>query len=243
MIATRVIGHRGAAGLAPENTLAGIQAASRLGLRWVELDIRLLGDGTPVVCHDATVDRCSDGRGPLSAYNRQSIQQLDAGSWFGNQFMGERIPLLAEALLLIRELGLGVNLELKSNSSFAVERLIDAVLDELAATALPAERVLISSFQLSVMRAARVQARRLLMGCLWSRLPGNWQRRAAAVEAVSVHCDWRYLSEQSAHSVKAAGYDLYCYTVNDPQAFKPRWGWGIDGIFTDRPQDFLHIIR
>lgn len=239
MIAARVIGHRGAAGLAPENTLAAIRAAADVGTLWVEIDVRLLGDGTAVVHHDATVDRCSDGAGALSGYDRVSIGRLDAGRWYGEAFAGERIPLLTDALLLIRGLDLGVNLELKAASDVPAARLVDAVHRALSAVAMPTDRVLVSSFEPSVLEATRARAPRLLVGCLWSRLPRDWRQQTTGVGAVSVHCDWRYLSERAANAVKASGLELYCYTVNVPRAFSPCWKWGVDGVFTDRPDGFL----
>ncbi|MCO6440834.1 MAG: glycerophosphoryl diester phosphodiesterase [Nitrococcus mobilis] len=219
--------------------MAAIRAAANAGVRWVEIDARLLGDGTAVIHHDETVERCTDGTGPLSRYDRMSIRRLDAGRWYGDEFAGERIPLLTEALILIRDLGLGVNLELKAASRSTARRLGAVVAGELTAATMPWERVLVSSFEPTVLEASRKQAPSLLIGCLWSRLPRDWQQQAVALGAVSIHCNWRYLTEQTAHAVKAAGFDLYCYTVNDSKAFLPYWQWGVDGIFTDRPQDFL----
>ncbi|EAR20314.1 glycerophosphoryl diester phosphodiesterase [Nitrococcus mobilis] len=239
MIAARIIGHRGASSLAPENTLAAIRAGANAGVLWVEIDVRLLGDGTAVVHHDKTVDRCTDGTGLLSHYDRMSIRRLDAGRWFGDEFAGERIPLLPEALALIRDLGLGVNLELKATSRSAARRLGAVVVGELTTAVLPWEGVLVSSFEPAALEASRKQARSLLIGCIWSRLPRDWRQQAATLGAVSIHCNWRYLTERTAHAVKAAGFELYCYTVNNSSAFLPYWEWGVDGIFTDRPQDFL----
>lgn len=239
MIAARVIGHRGAAGLAPENTLAAIRAAAEVGTLWVEIDVRLLGDGTPVVHHDATVDRCSDGSGALSSYDGVSIRRLDAGAWYGEAFAGERIPLLTDALLLIRDLGLGVNLELKAESDAPAGRLVEAVHRALDAVGMPMERVLVSSFEPSVLEATRARVPQLHVGCLWSQLPWDWRQRTTALGAVSVHCDWRYLTERAASAVKSGGLELYCYTVNAPRAFSSRWKWGVDGVFTDRPDGFL----
>src|SRR5580704_12278143 len=87
-----VIGHRGAAAQAPENTLAGFRAARALGCAWVEFDVRLTVDGVPVVCHDDKLDRTSNGRGRISKLPLAAIRMLDAGSWFGPAFAGERIP-------------------------------------------------------------------------------------------------------------------------------------------------------
>ncbi|HET8700308.1 MAG TPA: glycerophosphodiester phosphodiesterase family protein, partial [Nitrococcus sp.] len=189
--------------------------------------------------HDETVERCTDGSGPLSGYDRASLRRLDAGRWFAEAFTGERVPLLGEALALVRDLGLGVNLELKPAGRSTTRQLVNAVRSELMAAAIPRERLLVSSFDEAALQASRACDRELLIGCLWSRLPPNWHALAGALGAVSIHCNWRHLTKRAAHLVKAAGLDLYCYTVNDPRAFLPCWEWGVDGIFTDRPQDFL----
>src|ERR1700761_1456962 len=86
----KVIGHRGAAAHAPENTLAGFRAAKTLGCTWVEFDVRLTADGQPVICHDDALDRTSDGHGRISRQNLGMLSAVDMGSWFGPAFCGER---------------------------------------------------------------------------------------------------------------------------------------------------------
>ena len=93
-----VIGHRGFAGRAPENTLASIEAALRAGARAVEFDVHVASCGTPVVIHDDTLDRTTDGEGPVVRQTVEQLRTLDAGSWFDPAFAGEKIPTLTEAL-------------------------------------------------------------------------------------------------------------------------------------------------
>src|SRR5512142_2967244 len=109
-----VIGHRGAAAHAPENTLAGFRRAKALGCTWVEFDVRLTADGVPVLCHDPRLDRTTDRSGRVAAQTLAAIQTSDAGGWFAPVFAGERMPSLEEALLLCAELGLGANIEIKA---------------------------------------------------------------------------------------------------------------------------------
>src|SRR5277367_3846394 len=92
-----VIGHRGAAAYAPENTLAGFRAAQALGCTWVEFDVRLSADDALVVCHDDKLERTTGGRGRISMMRLAAIRRHDAGSRFGAGFAGERIPTLEEA--------------------------------------------------------------------------------------------------------------------------------------------------
>src|SRR5947199_1375723 len=101
-----VIGHRGAAAYAPENTLAGLRRARALGCEWVEFDVRLTGDGALVLCHDARLDRTTDGSGLISAMTLAAIRDRDAGVRFGAEFAGERVPTLGEALDLAADIGL-----------------------------------------------------------------------------------------------------------------------------------------
>ena len=114
-----VIGHRGAAARAPENTLAGLRKAKALGADWVEFDVMLSGDGVPVLIHDETLQRTTDGRGGSRATRRPRSRVLDAGAWFGPAFTGERIPTLTEAVSLLLELGLNANVEIKPSTGEA----------------------------------------------------------------------------------------------------------------------------
>ncbi len=111
--AVDVIAHRGASAYAPENTRAAFELAIDMGADWFELDCHLSGDGEIVVIHDPTVDRTTDGSGAVAGMTLGELQALDAGSWFGDEFEGERIPTLGEALDLARG-RIGVYVELKS---------------------------------------------------------------------------------------------------------------------------------
>lgn len=108
-----LIGHRGAAGEAPENTLAAIERAFKAGANGVELDVQRSRDGSLLLFHDETLERTTDGMGPFEAHDFQALRRLDAGEWFGGAFRGERMPTLAEALDLGRNRGRMI-LELKS---------------------------------------------------------------------------------------------------------------------------------
>ena len=87
-----VIGHRGAAARAPENTLAGLRKAKELGADWVEFDVMLSGDGVPLLIHDETLQRTTTGRGRVARHTADEIRSLDAGRWFGPEFAGGAHP-------------------------------------------------------------------------------------------------------------------------------------------------------
>ena len=109
----RIVAHRGGGLLAPENTLAGIRLARNLGFDGVEFDVKLTADGVPVLMHDDTLERTTDGSGAVADTSYQQITELDAGGWFGNEFSGEPVPSFAAASALCRQAGVWANIEIK----------------------------------------------------------------------------------------------------------------------------------
>lgn len=127
----RVIGHRGAAAHAPENTLESIRCAAAFGVAMVEIDVQLSKDEVPVIIHDDTLERTTTGRGPVIDFTWRELQALDAGTPFGRPFAGERIPDLPAVLALCRELKLGLNVEIIRSgtvvqSAFRLKRSINS---------------------------------------------------------------------------------------------------------------------
>ncbi len=235
----RLMAHRGLSARAPENTLAAVRAAHEVGCYWVELDVQLLGDGTPVIWHDATVNRCSDGRGTLADLDYPRARQLDAGSWFSDHFRGEPMATLREMLELINRHEMGLNLELKLNRGRSVAALTDVVVPTLL-DALPAERLILSSFNDDALARAReiAPASQLALGVLFEGLNSDWRSRCEAIEAYSVHADWKRLNRRQAAAVAEAGHHLICYTANDPTAFAHQWSWGVECVISDDPGSF-----
>src|SRR5436190_15911165 len=127
-----VIAHRGASAYAPENILVTFKEAKRLGAKWIEFDVMLAGSGEVVVIHDVTVDRTTDGKGPVSDYLYSDLKKLDAGSWFSPAFAGAEIPTLEQVIALSEEYDLCANIEIKcvpgdeEKTAKAVLALLDA---------------------------------------------------------------------------------------------------------------------
>lgn len=238
--AMRIIGHRGAAAVAPENTLASFRAAAALGVRWVEMDVSRLGDGTAVIFHDEELDRCTNGHGLLCNTDLNTLRTLDAGGRFSAAFAGERVPTLPEALTELQRLGLGLNLEIKHEGP-GLEQLVAVVLDTLATQWRDDDQLLISSFNHQALRLCRSMAPHLRRGQLYASIPENWRQELSDIAAYSLHCDYLALDASLTHAIKQAGYHLFCYTVNDPAAAVQHWAWGVDGIFTDDPGRFIGL--
>jgi len=238
----KVIGHRGCAQRAPENTLAGFRKARALGCRAVELDARLSLEGVPVVFHDQTLERTTDGTGPVGSTPLAALRARDAGSHFDPSYRGEPIPTLEEALSLLRELGLGCNLELKADEGR------ETALAEAAARALehlwpPALPILVTSFSSVAIEAFARAAPAVPRGLLVSALNADWRLRAVRLGAAALVADHKSLDAAIARAVKEAGLPLLAYTVNHAVRAADLFAWGVDGIISDVPDAILASLR
>ncbi len=232
----RIVAHRGASAVAPENTLAALRAARAAGADWVEVDVSLLGDGTPVLCHDPTLDRCSDRTGPLADLRAADLAGIDAGGWFDPRFAGEPLPRLDAALAEIAALGLAVNLEMKPHGRDP-ERDADALARALAAG--PQLTVLVSSFDHTALAALRRRRPETRLAALWWTPPEDWPDRLAALGADALHMDHRRLAPDHLRAARAAGVDLRVYTCNEPERLAWARTEGLAGVVTDDPARYL----
>jgi glycerophosphoryl diester phosphodiesterase len=232
-----VLAHRGARAAAPENTLAAFAAAAELGADGVELDVTRCASGEIVVLHDDTVDRTSNGSGPVAALPFYALRELDAGAWFEARFAGQRIPLLSEALDLAGDTGLRVNIEIKGRSWRG-----DGIEEEIAAMVRQrhqAGRVIISSFNPPALMRMRRAAPALPVALLYAadmplHLARGWARYAVRLGAMHPHygmVDAAYVSW--AHG---RGYRVNPWTVNEPADIERLIGLGVDGIIGDYPE-------
>jgi glycerophosphoryl diester phosphodiesterase len=233
-----VIGHRGAAGCAPENTLAGLRKASELKCRWVEFDVRLTADGQLILLHDERLERTTNGRGKAALLSLATVQRYDAGRRFGAAFRGERVPTLAEAVALLSELGIGANVELKAVRDREAETgtMATALLCGLWPPQLPA--LLISSFSQRALAAAQACAPWIARGMLFRAVPRNWRVLAERFGCAAIHADHRGLHPGLVAEIRESGYPLLAYTVNDPGRANTLFGWGVTSVFSDFP----HIL-
>lgn len=231
----RVLAHRCGGVLAPENTLAGLDAAVRLGCRGVEFDVMLAADCVPVLIHDETLERTTNGRGRVADTPWDVLRRLDAGGWFGERFAGEPLPSLQDAAARCIELGLAVNLEIKPAAGFEAETGQVAARVATACWRNAALPPLLSSFSESALLAAAVEAPRLPRGLLVEQVPEDWRARCQRVGAISLHVNHAFLDAGIVVDVRSAGLWLACYTVNDPARAAELFAWGVDSVITDHP--------
>ena len=232
----RIMGHRGAADSAPENTLASIRKAAELGATWVEFDVMLTGDGVPVLFHDDSLKRITGRDALMVETPYATLRELDAGGFFGPEFAGEPIPSLESALALIVELGLHPNIEIKPTLGRDVETA--KALVEVTAKCWPDDRPapLISSFSRMGLAVARVLRPDWPLGLVSHRVPKDWQAALQALGCLSLHVNRRYLNRAALARLQAAGYQVACFTVKRERHARELLAWGVDCLITPVPE-------
>ena len=230
-----VIGHRGAASRAPENTLAGLRAAAALAVRMVEFDAKLSADGVPVLMHDDTLDRTTDGVGAVRDMPWSVLSTLDAGRWFGPAFAGEPVPTLTRALETCLDLGLAVNVEIKPCPGRDADTALAVV--ETVRRVWPEDRPapLISSFSQAALSVARQAAPWAPRGLLMVSPAPDWSEPIRRLDPATVHLDRRAVAAEVVADLSARGLPILAYTVNEADTAAKLFGMGVAGVFSDVP--------
>lgn len=229
-----VIGHRGASGSAPENTMAAFAGAWSAPTRWIETDVQPSRDHVPVLIHDSRVDRTTDGTGAVRDLTFAALQRLNAGNGRGDEFADARIPALAELLAEwpADELLL---LEIKGRHTRAdLQRVLDVV---DAADA--AERVLLQSFGVGVLRTLRTMRPNEPLGLLAERIHADPVALCRELGAVTYNPGIAELRGAPAlvDTLHRADIAIIVWTANTVDDWAFLTGLGVDGIFTDRPAE------
>lgn len=231
----QIIGHRGACAYAPENTLESIHTAADMDVEWVELDVKLTKDQVPVIFHDEFLDRTTNGTGLIAETTYEDLKQLEAGSWFSDSFSGIKIPTLEEAIDVLLDRDLGLNLEIKPCPGRETETA-EVALDLLSHYWDDHERLLISSFSRDSMEAAHDLVtdwhRGVLLPDDW---PDDWAEFAAHIEASTFHVNGNHCTEEEVRTLLELGKPVLAYTINDPTQARLLQSWGVNTVFSDAP--------
>jgi glycerophosphoryl diester phosphodiesterase len=234
------IAHRGASGRAPENTRAAFAAALDLGAEAIELDVQLSADGELVVIHDETLDRTTDGAGPVGDRSAAELAALDAGVWFAPEFAGERIPRLADVLAQVRD-RVTLNVEIKSARDLGV---IEPKLAALVAAEHAAEWVVFSSFHSEGVRNMRAAAPWARLGVLCDEDPRTRGLALAnEVNAEMLIPGRRWLDARIVEEAHVRGLDVWVWTVNEPGEMRRLIALGVDALFSDYPERFAGLAQ
>jgi glycerophosphoryl diester phosphodiesterase len=230
-----IMGHRGAAGAAPENTLVGLRTAAEQGVLWVEFDVKLSSDGVPVLFHDDNLKRTTGCDAMIADTPLAKLRTFEAGAWLAPKFAGEPIPTLEEALVFLLETGLSPDIEIKPSEGKA--EVTGRAVAEIMTKFWPLDRLptLFSSFNAESLAAARRVAPQVPRGFQMRWPAKNWRSIAQTLGCSTIHVKERWLSERKVNEIKSAGYGLAAFTVNDHKRAKRLIARGVDCIITDTP--------
>lgn len=235
-----IIAHRGASAYAPENTIASFVKALEMKSDGIEIDVHMSKDKALVVCHDEKVDRTTDGEGFIKDFTLTELKKLDAGSWFGKEFKGQRIPELSEVLELIKDTNILLNIELK-NAPITYAGIEKKTIDMIIEYGME-DRVIISSFNhYSLIEVKRINPR-IKTGILYM---------AGLVEP------WIYAKRLNADALHPLFYNLFApdlvkgcfnngimlnpFTVDDERHIEALVNLKVNGIITNYPDRAVRI--
>lgn len=262
------IAHRGARSLAPENTLLAAEKGLALGADLWELDVAVTQDGELVVLHDDTLERTSNAvtvfPGRISyavwTFTLAELRQVDFGSWFVEKdpfgqikagavsaaeqasFTGAPIPTLREALEFTRNHQWRVNIEIKDatntpGDAFVVEKVVELVKETGMV-----DRVIISSFNHEYIKRVKIAEPDLVTAALVDRAVPDAVALLEETGAQAYNPGLKYVDEKTVRAVRAAGYDVLVWTVNEEDDMRRLIEWGVSGIFTDFPQRLNKVL-
>jgi glycerophosphoryl diester phosphodiesterase len=234
-----VLAHRGYSSKAPENTMAAFEMALDVNVDGLELDVHLSKDGEVVVIHDNTLDRTTNGTGVVESYTFSELQEFDAGSWFSEDFKGERIPTLRQVCELVKDKDILFNVELKAALGF--EALCDAVavlLDEYELN----EKTIISSFNhyaLAYYKKIRPSVRTGILYSAGLYEPWDYAKR---IGATALHSSHKAIVPEIVAESQKNGMMVNPYTIDKPEDIERMKAAKVDSIITNVPERVQSMI-
>lgn len=232
-----IMGHRGYQARYPENTLVSFLAAVEAGAQFVELDVTLTRDNQVAVMHDDTVDRTTDGRGRVSGYDLDALQQLDAGSWFHPRFSGERIPSLDEVLEKVAPKA-HINIEIKSHelTDCDLTGQVEQGVIDLVLTRGVEKRVLISSFDPEVLKRIQQLDPGIKIALISKQSPPDETvARCLELAAFSYHPHLDYIDRELVRTLHKADVHVFPWNINDARDIRHAFSMGVDGLIAKDP--------
>jgi len=229
-----VVGHRGAMGYCPENTMLSFERALELGADWIELDVHLSRDGALIVIHDETLDRTTNGHGAVRSHTLAELKLLDAGD-------GQKVLTLEEVLAFARSRDAVVDIEIKNGPVF-YDAIEEAVVSSLARTSMM-EQVIVISFDHAAVQRVKALEPRVATGVLYVGRPadaGVGLARAAGADALLPHL--AYVTAADVRTAHAAGLAVAPWVSSDPQVLRHLVDCGVDGIGTNHPDVLRDVL-
>ncbi len=241
-----VIAHRGISGRYPENTLVAFQHAINAGSDWIELDVQTTLDGVVIVSHDTRADRCTDGQGPFKMMTLDEVKQLDAGSWFGAEFAGHRIPTLEETLNFMGDGRIRVCIEVKGDET-----------GDYLRTAWETVRIvqqhnflrhaMIASFNHETLRAVKTWEPLIATSLDPEPQDGTctpWElcQQVLRFNINAMQHKYDTLTPDIIDEAHQHGFSLWTWTVNEPDDMRRMIEMGVDAIMTDHADVLRRLV-
>ena len=240
-----IAAHRGSSGVAPENTIAAFRQAIADGADMIELDVRMTSDFELVVLHDRTVRRTTGRKGRIRNLSLNDLHSFDAGSWFGSEFAGERIPLLRNVIDILPS-HVQLNIEVKTDGDRRKRQAFAESLVLLLREKNFLSRVLVSSFNHKFLSRLHSIYPALRTGALYmpvrdtGRKPSTLTRRIGASAFI---CSIVQLRKRHAEDIHANKLTLVCYGVNTRRQLNKAGKWGADIVITDYPKKMREYLN
>ena len=226
--------HRGDSACAPENTLAAFKRARDMRASWIELDVQQTRDREIIVMHDPTVDRTTDGEGRVEDLILADLKRLDAGAWFGDAFMGESVPTLAEVADLVGDSTTRLNVEVKAAGFEPSEA--DRIVSVLRNAGVLGSCV-ISSFSTEALLAVRSVDASICLALIGD---GEEILAGALKHAFSwIHAQFKTVDEGLVKRAHAAGITVNTWTMDEPSQYTHYRDLGLQKLCTNRPAELL----
>jgi glycerophosphoryl diester phosphodiesterase len=230
----QLIAHRGASAIAPENTLAAFQLAVSKGAAGVEFDLQLTSEGVPVVIHDSTLNRTTNGQGKVRDHSLTELKRLDAGKWFDVKFTGEKIPTLQEVLNLLKDTDLLIFPELKGTSSWSIEDLqycLDLIINQGWR-----ERCRLLCFDWDYLQIVQKLYPDLSLGFNCLKIRKKLQLQQILASQCSLSVDYRFLLNHPKliDFLQSQQREIMTWTVDDLETIKALSHLGIKKIISNR---------
>ena len=236
----QVLAHRGASAYAPENTLAAFRLAIAQRADWLELDVQQTKDGHLVVFHDLRIDRTTNGQGNLRDLTLEQVRALDAGSWFGSQFAGEKVPTFEEVVALAREQGIRIFPEIKDPRFYpGIEERMAAVISANDYE----DSTIVQSFDMGSLERLRQANPRLKMAALYTATAPLRGEPPPGVTVIGPPWEIVTVDPGIVRDAHAAGREVVVWSVDSTIPLRPLLDAQVDGIITGRPDVIRAVLE
>lgn len=231
-----VTAHRGASGLAPENTMAAMSKAMEIGAEYAELDVQEIADGSLILFHDKTLNRSTNSTGNIWEMRLEDLQGVDAGSWYDEKYRGEPIPTL-EAVIdsVYGKMKLNIELKMNGHEKQLVERVVELVREKNFV-----DECVITSFDREAVRKVKQLNPKITTGFIFSEMPNE---NVLTGEFGLLSMKKTLVTEDFINKAHKVNKKVHVWTINERDEMSQFISMGVDGIITDRPDVLIELLK